>query len=69
MGVSLKSYNFEDLLEREDGWVPKHPLYDVQFWILDDSGEKYRCKLKIRSVSPSSYLGLFASKVQPSVFY
>ena len=23
MGLSLKSYKFEDLLEREDGWVQK----------------------------------------------
>ena len=39
MGVSLKSYKFETLLEREDGWVPKNPLYDVQFQILDHSGK------------------------------
>ena len=39
MGVSLKSFNFGDLLEREDGWVPRNPLYDVQFQILNEMGE------------------------------
>ena len=39
MGVSLKSFKFAALLEREDGWVPRNPLYDVQFKILNEMGE------------------------------
>jgi len=40
MGVSLMNYKFEDLLEREDGWVPRtDPLFDIRFKILQDSGE------------------------------
>ena len=39
MGVSLKSFKFDDLLEREDGWVPRNPLYDVQFQVHNSSGE------------------------------
>ena len=27
MGISLKIYKFEDLLEREDGWMPKGRIY------------------------------------------
>ena len=32
----------KDLLEREDGWVPRmDPLFDIRFQVLQDAGELY----------------------------